>query len=92
MPQRLESMHQAAAANSSQSRDQLRRIAHDIAGTAGSLGYPRTGSLAAELESHVVSTVEPDGTDLLARVATLARAFEAERSAPPPDAPDRDHR
>ncbi|MCS6892311.1 MAG: Hpt domain-containing protein [Rhodovarius sp.] len=81
MPQRLAALRQAAASPAPEARAALRRIAHDIAGLAGSIGFPRTGAAASALESLVYPARSETTPDTQAAVEAIARAFEEEQRA-----------
>jgi len=62
------------------------RLAHSLAGTAGSFGYPAVGTAARELERHLHALLPAEGqeylevppsAEILRLLAALARAADA---------------
>ena len=79
LTERLNRFRGLVAGNTGAEIADMRRLLHDLAGTAPSLGYPEIGSLARELEHKLESAVQahrPLNGDELADLAPGFAAFE----------------
>jgi CheY-like chemotaxis protein/HPt (histidine-containing phosphotransfer) domain-containing protein len=77
LPPRLAAMETAMAAGQ---LDEVRRIAHQVKGSAGTFGYPTLGEAAARLEKDA-REARADTSESLQRVANLCRAvIEGQKS------------
>ncbi len=74
-------MLRAAAASDRGPLGTLRREAHQIAGVAGCVGFPRCGEAAAALEALTLAPSPPDEAAARAAIEAIAEAFAAERAA-----------
>jgi HPt (histidine-containing phosphotransfer) domain-containing protein len=76
-----------------EAREQARSAAHQLAGSAGTFGFPHASALARELEGELEGAAAPSA-DELPRLAELARTLRAELEGEPgggePDEPEED--
>lgn len=61
-----------------QARDEGRRQAHMLAGSAGTFGFPRASELARELERALEADALPDAASLRPQAAQLRVILEGE--------------